>query len=294
MKYLISGATGFIGCNLIKKLLNDGNNVIAIARCNSNISDEMRALTEDNIFIFDNNIDQLDEFLDRHKPDIFIHLAALYITQHSKNDVERLITANITYPAILFESVIRSGCNKIINTGTSWQSFNNISNNPASLYSATKEAIESILNFYVSSAKASAITLRLFDTYGPNDNRKKLISMLVESFSTNSQVEMSEGEQEIDLVYIDDVLNAYLIAAEILKNSKPYKHMIYGISSNNPITLKELVEIINATLNKKPNIAWGVKPYREREVMKTWKSFERLPGWEPKIGLKEGLKTLLR
>jgi len=118
--------------------------------------------------------------------------------------------------------------------------------------------------------------------------------MLVESFSTNSQVEMSEGEQEIDLVYIDDVLNAYLIAAEILKNSKPYKHMIYGISSNNPITLKELVEIINATLNKKPNIAWGVKPYREREVMKTWKSFERLPGWEPKIGLKEGLKTLLR
>lgn len=294
MKYLISGATGFIGCNLIKKLLNDGNNVIAIARCNSNISDEMRALTEDNIFIFDNNIDQLDEFLDRHKPDIFIHLAALYITQHSKNDVERLITANITYPAILFESVIRSGCNKIINTGTSWQSFNNISNNPASLYSATKEAIESILNFYVSSAKASAITLRLFDTYGPNDNRKKLISMLVESFSTNSQVEMSEGEQEIDLVYIDDVLNAYLIAAEILKNSKPYKHMIYGISSNNPITLKELVEIINTTLNKKLNIAWGVKPYREREVMKTWKSFERLPGWEPKIGLKEGLKTLLR
>jgi len=142
MKYLISGATGFIGCNLIKKLLNDGNNVIAIARCNSNISDEMRALTEDNIFIFDNNIDQLDEFLDRHKPDIFIHLAALYITQHSKNDVERLITANITYPAILFESVIRSGCNKIINTGTSWQSFNNISNNPASLYSATKKQLK--------------------------------------------------------------------------------------------------------------------------------------------------------
>lgn len=294
MNYLISGGTGFIGSHLIESISTESNHITLILRPDSHLSSDIEKKISSK-FIFSGEINELDEFLSKNRPDIFIHLASLYITHHSKYDVQALTEANITYPTILIDSAIRSGCKKIINTGTSWQNINNENNNPACLYAATKAAFENILDFYARAYDVKIITLRLFDTYGPQDKRKKLVSSLIESIEKNLKIEMSPGDQEIDLVYIDDVIDAYVSTCEILTNPIHHlpPHSVYAVSSQNPITLKELVHSINLTFNTQLNVIWGARPYRMREVMETWKNYNLLPNWKPKIDLHNGLKKLI-
>ncbi|CAG9610681.1 hypothetical protein [Pseudoneobacillus rhizosphaerae] len=78
---------------------------------------------------------------------------------------------------------------------------------------------------------------------------------------------MSRGEQLIDLVYIDDVVNAYLIAAERHYNGQCGKKEAFAISSENPIPLKEIVRTYEELIGKTLPINLGKRPYRNREVM---------------------------
>ena len=100
---------------------------------------------------------------------------------------------------------------------------------------------------------------------------------------------MSPGEQMVDLVYISDVLDAYLISFMRLLENKHVINESYGISSGKMVTIKELVNIIIQLVNTKPKITWGARPYRNREVFKPWRPQKILPNWSPAIGLEEGL-----
>jgi len=103
---------------------------------------------------------------------------------------------------------------------------------------------------------------------------------------------MSPGEQLLELVYIDDVVNAFITAAKRLFDGKVQTHERYAVSSGQPIRLRELVEMYQHVTGRNLEIAWGGHPYREREVMIPWSRGERLPGWEPVIGPEEGIKII--
>lgn len=103
---------------------------------------------------------------------------------------------------------------------------------------------------------------------------------------------MSPGEQLIDLVHIDDIVDAYLLAADHAQSEDHVGHRSFAISSGSPIKLKQLVKIYSEVTGKKLNIEWGGRPYKEREVMETWHCGKILPEWSPKIDFEEGIKTL--
>ena len=103
---------------------------------------------------------------------------------------------------------------------------------------------------------------------------------------------MSPGEQLIDLVYIDDVVDAFLLAANRLEWNEVIGHEAYGVSSERPISLKELVTIYCRVTGADISVEWGGRPYRPREVMVPWKAGKSLPGWRPKVGLEDGLRRM--
>jgi nucleoside-diphosphate-sugar epimerase len=181
----------------------------------------------------------------------------------------------------------------LINTSTSWQHFDNEEYSPVNLYSSLKQAFEDILEYYVSSYKLKVISLVLFDTFGPNDNRSKLIPLFVRNIKTENIIEMSKGEQLIDLVYIDDVVDAYLCCARNIERQKE-SYMRYGISSLNPLPLFEIVGLFESVFNCQLNILWGSRAYRKREVMIPWNKYKQIPGWKPKFNLEAGLQQILR
>lgn len=101
---------------------------------------------------------------------------------------------------------------------------------------------------------------------------------------------MSPGEQLIDLVYIDDVLDAYLCAWQQLVDGAQHAPVAeFGIASGSPLTLRQLASLYSQVSGLPLAIECGGRPYRPCEVMVPWTSYPRLPGWQPRVSLAEGL-----
>jgi nucleoside-diphosphate-sugar epimerase len=289
---LVTGATGYIGSNLVRRLLSDNWSVHIIVRADSNLEVLNHILDGLIIHKHEGSTKSMIDIVSNASPDVIFHLASLFITQHTSNDIESLVTSNILFSTQLAEAAVIKGVRKFINTSTSWQHFEQNDYLPVNLYASTKQAFEDILKYFVDSYGLKVLNLVLFDTYGPSDFRPKLVALLINSMKSQKVLEMSPGMQMIDMVYIDDVVDAFIKASSYLDYSKNLFSR-YAISSGLPISLLDFVSLFETTLNVKLKINWGARPYRDREVMNTWQKFDSLPNWTPQINLSEGLKKLV-
>ncbi len=288
---LLSGATGFIGSNLASRLVSSGWCVHAISRFGSTMPDIPEFAHVVN-HVHDGSMESMLDCVTQAKPDVVFHLASKTQAEHKPEDVGPLIQSNILFGNQLLEAMRANGVNKLVNTGTFWQHYNNEDYNPVCLYAATKQAFEALLEYYIQACGFKAITLTLFDTYGPNDPRPKLFHLLSKAARSKESLDMSAGEQLIDLVHIDDVVEAYLIAAQRLLEGKVTQHEIYAVSSGQPLPLKELVQLYAEVTKQTVNVNWGARPYRYREVMVPWNRGIRLPNWQATIKLADGFNQL--
>ena len=277
---LITGATGFIGSHLARQLAADGWQVHAVVR---------KAAGSPNEHLYDGTIDSLVQCLQTVKPDVVFHLASLFLSAHTSTDVDNLIHSNVVFGAQLLEAMKVAGVRRLVNTGTSWQNYQNGDYNPVCLYAATKQAFEALADYYAQAEGFKVITLRLFDTYGADDPRPKLFHLLRKSAASGETLRMSPGEQLIDLVHVDDVVAAFVAAEAALDGGAG--HRVYGVSSGAPLALRDLVARFCAATGARVDVEWGGRPYREREVMTPWRG-PVLPGWAPSVSLEEGLRSL--
>jgi nucleoside-diphosphate-sugar epimerase len=292
MRVLITGGAGFLGSQLVRACLGNGWNVSIISRPENRLDKINEFLGNVAVFPSCNDTAGVIEIMHQAKPDLVFHLASVFIAQHRSDDILNLIQSNITFGTQILEAMTICGVPHIINTGTSWQHFENQDYNPVNLYASTKQAFEDILVYYVKAFSISAITLHLFDTYGPADPRPKLFR-LFQKYAQNGQVlEMSPGEQLIDLVHVDDIVDAFLVAARRLLAGKEQEHRVYSVSSGSPVQLKELVQIYQRITGHHLAVKWGGRPYRDREVMVPWSTGSQLPGWKPMRSLEEGIRSL--
>lgn len=291
---LITGATGFVGFHLSMALVNNGWDVHVIVRSRSS-EDSVTRLKNKNIKIHYYNPSQnnMNEIVNEARPTIVFHLASLFLSQHTHSDIGELINSNILLGTQLADAMVSQGIYNLINTGTSWQHYNNENYNPVCLYAATKQAFESVLTFYQETTPLHVITLKLFDTYGPNDKRNKLFTLLKRTAENNEQLDMSAGDQLIDLVYIEDVVDAFVLSADYLLSGQFDYCGTFAVTSQKPVSLKEVVHIYEEVCKKKLNINWGARPYRNREVMVPWNKGNILPNWKAAVQLEEGIRKLL-
>ena len=288
---LVTGATGFVGSHLVDRLVQDNWQTHIICRSNSIIPDSPEFKTVI-AHIYDGSTESIIKCVTSAKPDIVFHLASMVVTQHVSKDIENLIHSNVLFGTQLLEAMRINNINHIINTGTFWQHYNNEDYNPVCLYAATKQAFEALLEYYVQTCDFKAITLKLFDTYGPNDPRPKLFHLLNKAATTGQPLDMSGGEQLIDLVHIDDVIEAFIIASQQLVGNKVIKNKSYAVSSGQPLLLRKLVETYAEVTNQNIPVNWGSKPYRYREVMIPWNLGAAIEGWYPNTKLEQGIANI--
>jgi nucleoside-diphosphate-sugar epimerase len=113
--------------------------------------------------------------------------------------------------------------------------------------------------------------------------------MLSESAAAKTELLMSAGEQLLDLVYIDDVINAFLAAGQTVFDPSESKFRSYAVTSGKPLSLREVVDVYNSVAEDRVRVVWGGRPYRDREVMIPWSGGNSIPGWEPTVSLHDGL-----
>jgi len=292
-KALVTGATGYVGSHLTKALIRDGWDVAVMVRPSSSLDMLKSVRKEAAFFEVDGSISAMFEAVGTFKPDVVFHIAAMVVGEHKPEDIEPLITSNIIFGTQLLDAMAYHGISSIVNTSTYWEHYESKEYSPVNLYAATKRAFQNLLQFYVEARGVRAITLKLFDPYGSNDPRPKLLNLLMKLAETGETLAMSLGEQKIDLVHIDDVVKAYLVAAQRLLDDKVESHEEYGVGTGNPITLKKLVGILEKQIGKNINIDWGARSYREREVMETCEHLAELKGWSAHVSIEEGVALML-
>lgn len=286
---VVTGATGFVGSNLVRFLLKKNFKIYVILRTDSNISNLSDIENDVEIFRYDNQIGNLIDFFNLVQPITVFHLASNFIAEHESHQIDSLVHSNISFGLHLLEAMKVSGVKQLINTGTSWQHYNNEDYNPVCLYAATKEAFESLIEYYVQAENFKVITLKLFDTYGETDTRPKLINLLNKFADDNTELNMSPGEQILNLVHISDVCDAFYIAYETIQDLEFAGHRKYSIMSDESFKLKDVISLFEKITHKKINVIWGGKSYRKREVMSIWDKGVKLPNWNPRLTLEEGL-----
>jgi nucleoside-diphosphate-sugar epimerase len=226
------------------------------------------------------------------KPDVVFHLASLFRAEHKPDEIVPMVAANITLGTQLAEAMIAGGCRALVNTGTAWQHLGNASYDPVCLYAATKQAFEDLLAFYVAARGLSVVTLKIFDTYGPDDPRRKLVPMLVDRLKAGTPMSLTSGEEQLDFCHVDDVVRGFEVAAKRLQSGQVRDHERYALSGGEPCSIRQLVALMETASGAKLMAEWGAYPARERDMRVPWSGGMALPGWSPGIALRDGLKEL--
>jgi len=279
---VITGANGFLGSNLVGHFIELGVKVKAIVRQNSD-RELLKNLSCD-ICVFNGSIESLSSVINENS--VVIHTASYYVAEHKSSDLTALVESNILFGLQLLEAMKISGAKHIINIGTSWQSYEDVDRRPVNLYAATKQAFEDLLSYYSDAENFRAISLRLFDTYGENDSRMKLLKLLITIGIKGKSLDMSPGEQVIDLVHIDDVCTAVSQAYFLVDSQNGLSS--YNVSSGKRLSLKELVNLVEIKTGLTLDINWGEKEYRKREVITPCES-KPLLNWKPIHNIEDGI-----
>lgn len=290
---LVTGATGFIGSHLVKHLLVNGWQVGALGRKASLAS--VPAGVER--FTHTGATAKVMEAVKTFKPDVVFHLASLFVADHKPEQVEEIVTSNVLLGTQLLEAMKAAGCTAMVNAGTAWQNlrtkapFDGPEYRPVNLYAATKQAFEDIAAYYVETGGLRLVTLRMYDTYGPHDRRRKLVKVLLEAAAAGTRLKMSTGEHLMDYVHVDDVCRALVHAGGLAVTMTAPGAEVYAVSGGDRRTLREVVGAVEQATGNKLRVEFGAQPYRTREVMHPWEG-PALPGWKPQVTLVEGLRTL--
>lgn len=285
MRVVITGATGYIGQKLVRRLKEEGHYVCAVVRGSS---DTGTICNYTDRILCSEPYEELENLMVEVKPEIYINLAGYYCGTHTTDKIHALIEGNITLPTYVMHAAVNAGCRHVIHTASVQQCAGGEVYAPMNLYAATKQAFEDILYYYTSVQKIKAITLQLFDTYGADDKRRKVFN-LVRMLKSGERIAMSPGKQKLFFCYIEDVIDAYICAVRLIKEAAPGNNVRYAVRAEEPIELRRFIEEYLRLTGKRIEIEWGGREYMEREIMDPTGIGDTLPDWKPEISYMEGL-----
>ncbi|HEY3375059.1 MAG TPA: NAD(P)-dependent oxidoreductase [Candidatus Aquicultor sp.] len=300
---LITGANGFIGSSLARRLAIDGVTVHALIRSSADCS---RLNGVDNISpikVQSFETAELERSLAGISAEVVFNLASYGVSPQDR-DPEAMIEGNIDLVARLICATSQWPLKRFIHTGSCSEYGGNPSPHeyisedrllePTSLYGAAKAASVLYGTALAQQLAVPFITLRLFGVYGRGEGPHRLIPYLINKLNNNETVDLTPGEQVRDLLYIDDIVDAFIAAAE---SSSISINTIYNICSSQPVRIREVAESVADAMNKPRNLLqFGIRSYRVDEPL--WivgdnRRFKSVAGWRPQIILADGINRMI-
>ena len=275
---LLTGGSGFIGYSFTLYLRTIGFNVGWIGRNETSADVAWIEIDCD-----------LEINIKRFKPDYVVHLAAVF----DNNNVTNIVECNITLPLRILEAIKDQENAKFIYIGSYWQFGDKKTPGiPIDLYSSTKSSFSKYVDYYHEYHNVNAIELVLYGTYGPTDRRMKILDLLIHNALNSNELSLSPGEQQLNLVHVDDICDAIFKCFERLNMKSAHEH--FGVFSDNEYNLIELSELVSRVLGIQPNVDFGAKDYRDIEIFTPIYNYEIVPGWTEVSSIETYLKQFIK
>ena len=267
---LISGATGFLGSNLIELLSKKNTKLHILVRKQSMNKFKKKKISKNINIIYFSSLDNLNRKLKSINTEVIVHCATHYVKKHSFDDLNLLNQANINFGNVLLENLKNLKVKKFINISTVWENYNGVLNKSGNLYAAYKRAFNEIINFYkIINPKIKFYNILLADTFGVNDKRNKLINVLKKNIKNSKEIRLISKNTKINLLNVEDVIRG--IELTIKKNIKPDTYVL----KNNKYF--SFIKIINQINKQNVKIKWmGNKNFKEKIF-----NYKILPNWKP-------------
>jgi nucleoside-diphosphate-sugar epimerase len=288
---LVTGGTGYVGSHVAAALADTGVPVHLLARPASTLPAWLPHPAV-RVWRIDGSLASLESVFADVRPGCVVHLAALVRTADSPAETDALVEANFAFGTRLLAAARIAGCTAFLNTGTFWQHRGERTADAVCLYAALKAGFEDVLAYHASAHGMRALTLLLYDTYGPADPRPKLLSLLARAAAGGERLEATPGRQALDLVHVRDVAAAYRVALARLLGSPAGSCERFAVRTGHTVTVRDLATLVGGILGRPLLVDWGARDYRPREIMEP-PALPALPGWTPAITLAAGLREAL-
>lgn len=296
-KILVTGGAGFIGSHTVDALIKEGADVAIV----DNLLTGRRENINPKAKFYEMNIADpaLEDVFRKEKPEIIYHFAFFVLVPKSTED-PLLDMDSIVGSVNLFKNAKTYGAKKIVFSSSGFVYGNNPNLpvretepiNPISPYVVSKSTVENYLRFFNKAYGLPYVILRYSAVYGHRQVTGAM-SDYIRKLAGGKQAEIwGDGSKTRDYVYIDDAVEANLLA---LESSDDFDNPVFNVGRGEETTLNELYKEIAGLLNKKPEpIYLPDRPGEQiRYCLDNFKIKNNLK-WRPRYNLREGLRLRLK
>ncbi|SMY14873.1 NAD-dependent epimerase [Photobacterium aquimaris] len=327
MKYLVTGAAGFIGAKVSEELLKKGHDVVGIDIINDYYDVELKEsrlapLLKDSKFVFKkidiaHSQDVLDLFA-AEKFDRVVHLAAQAGVRYSIENPMAYADSNLVGHLNILEGCRHNNVAHLVyassssvyglNAKTPFSTSDTV-DHPVSLYAATKKSNELMAHSYSHLYNMPTTGLRFFTVYGPCGRPDMAPFIFTKKILDGETIDINNnGDMWRDFTYIDDIVEGVIRIADVIparnddwtveegtpaSSSAPYS--VYNIGHGSPINLMDFIKAIEAELGIEATKNFrGMQPGDVYQTYADTQDLFKATGYTPKVGVKEGVANLVR
>lgn len=297
-RVLLTGATGFVGAGLARRLLGDGHEVHLLVRPDHNPARIEAIAREVRLHECDlNDREHLQGVLASAAPDWVFHLAA-HGAYSWQTDAGQILQTNFSGTSNLLDASLKVGFEAFVNTGSSseygWKDHapgEDELAEPNSDYALGKAYATMFCRFAAAKHRLHIPTLRLYSVYGPWEDPKRLIPCLIAKGLQGEFPPLANPDIARDYVFAEDVNDAFIGAA-----TTPTKEWgaIYNVGTGVQTTLRQIVETARRVMKIEQQPQWSTMPNRSWDT-DIWVAnpakIKRELGWSPRYDLEQGLRA---
>lgn len=326
-KYLVTGAAGFIGFHLCKRLLDDGGEVIGIDNLNNyydlNLKiDRLKQIEGYKTFNFHKtdlaDREAISKVFNENGFDVVVNLAAQAGVRYSLENPYAYVDSNLVGFVNILEGCRHSKVKHLVfassssvygaNTKMPFSVHHNV-DHPVSLYAATKKANELMAHTYASLYNLPCTGLRFFTVYGPWGRPDMALFLFTKAILEGKPIDVfNYGKMQRDFTYIDDIIEGVVRIIDRIPlpdpdwsgdkpdtatSYAPYK--LYNIGNNHPVELMKFIEVLENCLGRKAEK--NLLPIQAGDVPATYADVDDLMkdvGFKPATSIEDGIKEFVK
>jgi nucleoside-diphosphate-sugar epimerase len=296
-RVLITGGAGFIGANIIHRLLKLNYDINLLIRSSTNLWRLNKVISKLKIYEIDIlDKQKLTKKVEQINPQSIIHLAT-YSQYRDQTEFEKMVETNIEGTLNLLSASKNVNYDVFINTGSS--SEYGIKEKPMketdllepiSFYAATKSSATLLCQVFSREFGKPIVTLRPFSVFGPYEEKDRFVPIIIKAVLKNKPIRLTSGNQRRDFIFIKDIVDIYIKALSCGKKlSGQILNMGTGIEYTNDEVVKTLFNLTGKSVKTEKGAykkrLWDT-PHWVADISKT----KKILSWKPKFTLEEGLR----